>query len=214
MAAMCPEPAPESAVKIREMCDSIKEMLLAKNASYGDSALHPASIFCHLDPVERLRVRIDDKLNRLAKGHEFQGDDTIRDLAGYLILLLIAREEDRALKEPLVISSQPPSGPPGKFEAPEWTLGLWEMLSKSAAFSWVSQDIRLEPTIHEDNIDVFVEVRLPWESNGPPHSLSCRVPRSELILRREERTQSLRNALWRLTQSVSKRPGGPNATQE
>jgi len=34
----------------------------------------------------QIDCRIDDKLSRLARGSEFPGDDTVLDLAGYLIL--------------------------------------------------------------------------------------------------------------------------------
>jgi len=72
------------------MCDEIKALLLAKNAAYGDSAMLPVRIFSRADAVEQLLVRIDDKLSRVARGHEL-GDDTILDLIGYLILLRVVR---------------------------------------------------------------------------------------------------------------------------
>lgn len=62
-------------------------MLLAKNAAYGDSAANPVRIFSRANATEQLLVRIDDKLSRIARGHEVLGDDTILDLIGYLILL-------------------------------------------------------------------------------------------------------------------------------
>jgi hypothetical protein len=45
-------------------------------------------MFSKASPREQLLVRIDDKLSRLAHGSEFPGDDTIVDLAGYLVLLM------------------------------------------------------------------------------------------------------------------------------
>lgn len=71
-------------------CDRIKAMLLAKNAAYGNSALDPVRILSKADPVEQIRVRIDDKLSRLARG-ENAGEDVEMDLTGYFILLLVAR---------------------------------------------------------------------------------------------------------------------------
>lgn len=67
----------------------IKEMLLEKNAAYGDSALNPVRIFSHADAAEQIRVRLDDKLSRLARG-KAAGEDVISDLLGYLFLLKIA----------------------------------------------------------------------------------------------------------------------------
>lgn len=78
---------------VRE-CDRIKTMLLQKNAAYGDSALNPVRIFSRADPVEQLRIRIDDKLSRLARGSN-AGEDVINDLIGYMVLLLVHEHEGR-----------------------------------------------------------------------------------------------------------------------
>jgi hypothetical protein len=78
--------------KISEVCDEVKSMLIAKNKSYGDSALNPVRIFSTSNNVEQLHVRVDDKLSRISRGGSFVGDNDIDDLIGYLILLKIARE--------------------------------------------------------------------------------------------------------------------------
>ena len=80
----------DTQMKIVEVCDAIKEMLLQKNVAYGDSALNPIRIFASSDTVEQLNVRIDDKLNRVKNGGEYPGDNNIDDLIGYLVLLKIA----------------------------------------------------------------------------------------------------------------------------
>ena len=72
-----------------EVLAEIRELLLSKNASYGNSALQPIGIFARGNPIEQIDVRIDDKLNRIKNGHEFHGEDTIKDLIGYLILRLV-----------------------------------------------------------------------------------------------------------------------------
>ncbi len=74
---------------IRTECETIAGMLLEKNRAYGNSALNPVRVFSTADPVEQLRVRIDDKLSRLARGSG-DGEYTILDLIGYLVLLRIA----------------------------------------------------------------------------------------------------------------------------
>jgi len=84
----------ETQKQIREVCDEIKSFLIEKNISYGDSALEPIRIFSKADNVEQIFIRIDDKLSRISRGHEFVGDDTIDDLIGYLILLKIARKRN------------------------------------------------------------------------------------------------------------------------
>jgi hypothetical protein len=83
-----------SGLKIFLACHSISEMLIDKNIAYGDSALDPVRIFSKSDPVEQLRVRIDDKLSRLMKGTDYVGDNDIDDLIGYLVLLKIAKEKN------------------------------------------------------------------------------------------------------------------------
>ena len=90
-----PAPAPNTAADIAAECDAIAEMLLAKNAAYGDSALSPLRVFSHADNAEQLRVRIDDKLSRLARGSD-AGEDVVRDLIGYLVLLRIAERRAKA----------------------------------------------------------------------------------------------------------------------
>lgn len=75
---------------IREECDALCEMLLAKNRAYGNSALEPVRVFSRASSVEQLLVRIDDKLSRLARGSA-AGEDVEQDLLGYLILLRVAR---------------------------------------------------------------------------------------------------------------------------
>jgi hypothetical protein len=80
---------------ISQECDSIKDLLLKKNDAYGNSFMFPANIFCKLSAKEQLCCRIDDKLNRIAKGqntNEVQ-EDTEKDLIGYLILKRVLNKE-------------------------------------------------------------------------------------------------------------------------
>tara|TARA_B100001250_G_scaffold168424_1_gene145118 strand:- start:548 stop:829 length:282 start_codon:yes stop_codon:yes gene_type:complete len=78
-------------IRIEETCDKIKNLLIEKNRSYGDSALSPVRVFSKASAEEQLLVRLDDKISRIARGKEFPGDDTLMDLAGYLVLLLVSR---------------------------------------------------------------------------------------------------------------------------
>jgi hypothetical protein len=71
----------------------ITEMLINKNISYGDSALKPARIFSQSDNIEQIKIRIDDKINRVKNNQGFAGDNDIDDLIGYLILLKIALDK-------------------------------------------------------------------------------------------------------------------------
>jgi hypothetical protein len=76
--------------QIWSVCHEIAHMLIEKNISYGNSALEPARIFSTADSTEQLKVRIDDKLNRVKNNQGFAGDNDIDDLIGYLVLLKIA----------------------------------------------------------------------------------------------------------------------------
>lgn len=78
--------------RIHPILMGIEDMLVEKNVAYGDSALNPVRVFSTADPVEQIRVRIDDKLSRLARG-KAAGEDTRRDLIGYLVLLELAENE-------------------------------------------------------------------------------------------------------------------------
>jgi hypothetical protein len=78
--------------EIRAICDEIAVMLQQKNAAYGNSALDPVRIMSKADPIEQIKVRIDDKLSRLARGTA-SGEDVELDLIGYLVLLRIARRK-------------------------------------------------------------------------------------------------------------------------
>lgn len=69
----------------------IGEMLVSKNERYGNSALDPVRIFSRAETAEQIKVRIDDKLSRLARGTGEETEDVELDLLGYLVLLRIAR---------------------------------------------------------------------------------------------------------------------------
>ena len=80
--------------EILSVCNDVANMLIEKNKSYGNSALDPIRIFSNSDNVEQLKVRIDDKLSRFARGGEYPGDNDIDDLIGYLVLLKVAKRDN------------------------------------------------------------------------------------------------------------------------
>lgn len=81
--------------RIVAQCQKIAELLIQKNNSYGDSALHPIGVFGRGRATDLLRVRIDDKLSRIRNAPDAFGEDAIADLTGYLILLALAVEDER-----------------------------------------------------------------------------------------------------------------------
>ena len=78
---------------IREVGQEIIELVVAKNHKYGNSALEPLRVFSKASPVEQISVRVDDKLSRIANRgfHPESDEDTVQDLIGYLLLLLVHR---------------------------------------------------------------------------------------------------------------------------
>ena len=82
---VCPVPwakpkskkVPTSQIAIACVCDEIKELLLLKNANYGNSALDPVRVFSQTSAKEQLFVRIDDKLSRIQRGAGLLAADEI-----------------------------------------------------------------------------------------------------------------------------------------
>jgi hypothetical protein len=73
----------------------VSELLAEKNRAYGDSVANPVRIFSASAADEGVRVRIDDKLSRIARG-QAAGEDVLTDLCGYVALLAAMEEEKRA----------------------------------------------------------------------------------------------------------------------
>lgn len=78
-------------VEVRAVLEAVLDLIVAKNRAYGDSALSPLRVFSRADLIEQLKVRIDDKLSRLARGSGEETEDVEADLLGYLVLLRVAR---------------------------------------------------------------------------------------------------------------------------
>lgn len=74
----------------------VASMLRRKNEKYGESVMNPLRIFYqggeNIDAL--IKIRMDDKLSRLARGSEgIESDlDIYYDLIGYLALLIVAIE--------------------------------------------------------------------------------------------------------------------------
>ncbi len=81
----------EFALDVDQVLHQIAKLLVSKNKKYGNSALAPSRIFSNADPVEQIKVRIDDKLSRMRTGTK-DSEDTVMDLIGYLVLLKIAEK--------------------------------------------------------------------------------------------------------------------------
>ena len=81
--------------KIARVANGVRDLLIRKNIAYGDSALGGAQVFSQVPATVALSARIDDKLGRIkTSGITDETEDTVQDLCGYLVLLLIAMEEE------------------------------------------------------------------------------------------------------------------------
>jgi hypothetical protein len=81
---------------ILDECETLGELLLEKDAKYGNSVFAPVHIFAKADPCEQIAGRIDDKLARVARGNgALEDEDVTADLIGYLVLYRIALREAR-----------------------------------------------------------------------------------------------------------------------
>lgn len=78
--------------RVDEVCKRVADMLKAKNRSYGNSVLNPVRVFSKASVMEQILVRIDDKLSRIKRGSEFKNEDTIFDLIGYLVFIILSRQ--------------------------------------------------------------------------------------------------------------------------
>lgn len=92
---------------IKEYLQNVKELLIIKNAAYGDSALNPLKICSTSDATDMIKIRIDDKLSRLRNRRNItDSEDTIKDIVGYIFLFHILRSsvygdenEDKSFKD-------------------------------------------------------------------------------------------------------------------
>lgn len=87
--------------RIGELCDKLKETLISKHSNYGNSATTKPP-FANCSVIDSLFVRYGDKFNRLKALRSGEQDkvgesvkDTILDIAGYSILILLAMEKEQ-----------------------------------------------------------------------------------------------------------------------
>ena len=81
--------------KITTKCKLLEDLLQRKNNAYGDSALSPLGVFSSCNASEGIKIRLDDKLKRIANaGIIEETEDTLIDIAGYIILLMIAKDNE------------------------------------------------------------------------------------------------------------------------
>ena len=78
--------------KIRKKCDQIRDLLIEKNKSQGNSVFDRGVLF-EVDPMYAIQARINDKLNRIKSKETYMSENDLMDLTGYLILLQVHIDE-------------------------------------------------------------------------------------------------------------------------
>lgn len=109
--------------KIKQKCKELEDLLLMKNSKYGNSALEPLNVFSEANAVAGIKMRIDDKLKRIKNaGLVDATEDTLQDLAGYLILLMIAKDNASNDIQKRLRQGEPVCGATGHSTAkdPDW----------------------------------------------------------------------------------------------
>ena len=85
--------------EIRKKCDEIRDLLIEKNKSFGNSVFDKGVLF-NVDPMYAIQARINDKLNRIKSKETYMSENDLMDLTGYLILLQVYMDEvDRRMSE-------------------------------------------------------------------------------------------------------------------
>ena len=81
----------DTQLKISEILDAMKDLLLYKNKKYGDSAINPKKIFYKGDSTNSILIRLDDKIGRvMSNTDEKPRTNDVADIIGYCTLLLIS----------------------------------------------------------------------------------------------------------------------------
>lgn len=78
-------------LKIEAVCKKFADFLKAKNHHYIESTTTPMHIFSKSDSSNTIRVRLDDKINRIINSDTLCKEDVV-SLTGHLILLMIAED--------------------------------------------------------------------------------------------------------------------------
>ena len=91
-----------TAAKIHRIFGEVRDLVIAKNADYGDSAFESPVLCPELDAGTAIRVRMSDKLKRIIQLENSPAQvkneslaDSYRDLIGYAVLRLVEVEENR-----------------------------------------------------------------------------------------------------------------------
>tara|TARA_Y100000015_G_scaffold37035_1_gene38684 strand:- start:602 stop:949 length:348 start_codon:yes stop_codon:yes gene_type:complete len=92
--------------EIRKKCDEIRDLLIEKNKSYGNSVFDKGVLF-NVDPMYAIQARINDKLNRIKSKETYMSENDLMDLTGYLVLLQVYMDEVDKRMNKTIKSTEP-----------------------------------------------------------------------------------------------------------
>lgn len=72
---------------IEKVCNGIKTLLSKRQEHYGNTIGEPVRIVSKLGPLARVKVYVDQKLARLAKGDVKTAADSLSDTVGFAVLM-------------------------------------------------------------------------------------------------------------------------------
>ena len=81
----------DTQMKLIDVLDGMKDLLLYKNKKYGDSAINPKKIFYKGDSTNSILIRLDDKIGRVMSNPDDKPRvNDVADIIGYCTLLLVS----------------------------------------------------------------------------------------------------------------------------
>jgi hypothetical protein len=81
----------DTQVKLIDVLDGMKSLLLYKNRKYGDSAINPKKVFYKGDATNSILIRLDDKIGRVMSNTDDKPRvNDVADIIGYCTLLLVS----------------------------------------------------------------------------------------------------------------------------
>ena len=81
----------DTQMKLVDVLDGMKQLLLYKNTKYGDSAINPKKIFYKGDSTNSILIRLDDKIGRVMSNPDDKPRvNDVADIIGYCTLLLVS----------------------------------------------------------------------------------------------------------------------------
>ena len=83
--------------RIKTECARLAKVLIKKNINYNNSVFSPINVFSDLNPMEAVKIRLDDKLKRIMarKTGVVDDEDAFFDLMGYLLCYQVIKTANR-----------------------------------------------------------------------------------------------------------------------